>query len=194
MTTCKFQHKILLALILILSLSPPFARWVMAEEEASLEHVVLTNTRDDLLCYFDVNGAFTKKIEEAVLNGVPTTFSFRILIYKKKDFWFDKEISELEISSTLKYNSLKKEFSVFRPWKTEKPDITESFEQAKAMMAEIDNLKIMSLSRLSKGKSYQLRLKAELSRVTLPLYLRYVLYFVSLWDFETDWYSIDFVF
>jgi len=36
--------------------------------------------------------------------------------------------------------------------------------------------------------------KAELNKLTLPFHLHYVLFFVSLWDFETDWYTIDFVY
>jgi len=39
-----------------------------------------------------------------------------------------------------------------------------------------------------------LRVKAELEKVRLPLYLHYVLFFVSLWDFETDWYTVDFIY
>jgi len=188
------QKGLVLILTIFFTLSPPLSQCALAGEEPTLEHIVLTNTRDDLICYFDVRGAFTREIEEAVLNGVPTTFSFKILVYKKKDIWFDKEIAEIEISSTLKYNSLKKEFTVSRPWKTKTPDVTTSLEEAKAMMTEIDNLKVMPLSSLSRGENYQIRIKAELSRVTLPLYLHYIFFFVSLWDFETDWYAINFVF
>ena len=61
-------------------------------------------------------------------------------------------------------------------------------------MTEIDNLKIIPLNRLEKGEQYQLRVKAEVSKKTLPLYLHYILFFVSLWDYETDWYTIDFTF
>jgi len=61
-------------------------------------------------------------------------------------------------------------------------------------MTEIDGLKVVPLSNLEKDKRYQLRAKAELSKRTLPFYLHYVLFFVSLWDFETDWYAIDFTY
>ena len=61
-------------------------------------------------------------------------------------------------------------------------------------MAEIDRLKVVPLNQLEKGRQYQLRAKAQLDKLTLPLYLHYVLFFVSLWDFETDWYTIDFIF
>jgi hypothetical protein len=33
---------------------------------------------------------------------------------------------------------------------------------------------------------------AQLDKIRLPFYLHYVLFFVSLWDFETDWYAVDF--
>ena len=61
-------------------------------------------------------------------------------------------------------------------------------------MAEIDSLKIIPLSMLEKGRHYQIQAKAELSKLTLPFYLHYVLFFVSLWDFETDLYALDFIY
>jgi hypothetical protein len=165
---------------------------VAAEESAIIKNIKLANTRDDLLSYFDVNHAFTEKINQAVLNGIPTTFSFYINLYKTDGSWFNKNISSIQIKSTLKYNSLKKEFSVSRPWKNEKAIITKSFEEAKSLMTDIDNLKVISLAQLVKGDKYQLRIKAELDKVTLPLSLHYVLFFVSYWDFETNWYVINF--
>ena len=69
-----------------------------------------------------------------------------------------------------------------------------SFEEAQNLMTDIDSLTIAPLSQLEKGKQYQIRAKAQLNEMTLPLYLHYVLFFVSLWDFETDWYTIDFLY
>ena len=165
-----------------------------AEETASIENIKLANTRDDLLTYFDIKQAFTEKINQAVLNGVSTSFSFYIALYKTDGSWFDKKISDIQIKSTLKYNSLKKEFSVLKPWKDEKAIVTQSFEEAKSLMTEIDNLKIIPLNQLVKGDKYQLRIKAKLDKVTLPLSLHTVFFFVSFWDFETNWYLINFTY
>lgn len=168
---------------------------VMADDEnALIENIKLANTRDDLLTYFDVKQAFTEKINEAILNGIPTTFSFYINLYKTDGSWFDKKVASVEIKSTLKYNSLKKEFSVTRPWKEGVDVTTSSFEEAQALMTEIDNLKIVGLNKLVKGDKYQLRIKAELDKVTLPLSLHHVLFFVSFWDFKTNWYVINFTY
>jgi hypothetical protein len=61
-------------------------------------------------------------------------------------------------------------------------------------MTTIDSLKIVPLQQLVKGSQYQIRTKAELSKLKLPFYLHHVLFFLSLWDFRTDWYTIDFIF
>lgn len=166
----------------------------LAENNAVIENIKLANTRDDLLTYFDVKKAFTPKINEAVLNGIPTTFSFYVTLYKTQGSWFDKKISDIQIKSTLKYNSLKKNFSVLRSWKDKDAVIAQTFKEAKSLMTEIDNLKILPLNQLTKGDKYQLRIKAKLDRVTLPLSLHYVLFFVSFWDFETNWYVINFTY
>lgn len=167
---------------------------VMAENTALIENIKLANTRDDLLTYFDVKQAFSDKIVEAVQSGIPTTFSFYVTLYKTDGSWFDKKVSDIQIKSTLKYDPLKKEYTVIRRWKEDKETLTQSFENAKSLMTEIDNLKIIGLKHLVKGDKYQLRIKAELDKVTLPLSLHYVLFFVSFWDFETNWYLINFTY
>jgi hypothetical protein len=72
--------------------------------------------------------------------------------------------------------------------------VFKDFAAAKKAMAEVKGLKVAPLQRLIKGNKYQLRVKAELQKVRLPLNLHYVLFFLSLWDFETDWYTVDFTY
>src|SRR3989339_908835 len=167
-----------------------FPSFVIAKDMAEIQDIRLVNTRDDLLTYFEITQAFSDKINQAVLNGVPTTFSFYIALYKSDGSWLDKNIADIKIKSTIKYNSLKKEFSVLRPWKSETPVVTQSFDEAKALMTEIDNLIIIPLNRLVKGDKYQLRIKAELDKVNLPLSLHNIFFFFSYWNFETNWYLI----
>jgi hypothetical protein len=163
-------------------------------QEATLTNIIVTNTRDDLLVYMNVEGAFTEEMKEAILSGVPATFSFIVRLYMARNFWLDKEMADLEVTHTIKYDNLKKEFEVRRSWEKNRPRITKSFAEARNWMSEISSLPVAPLADLQKGTQYQLRLKAQLREVTLPFYLHYVLFFVSLWDFETDWYSIDFIY
>lgn len=163
-------------------------------EDAILTNIIVTNTRDDLLLYLTVKNAFPAKIEETITSGVPAAFSFYINLYRVRSFWPDKEVTEMEVTNAIKYDNLKKEYVVTRSWEGNQPMTVKSFEEAKKLMTEIDSLSIVALQKLEKGRQYQIRAKAKLSRLTLPFYLHYVLFFVSLWDFETDWYTIDFIY
>jgi hypothetical protein len=186
----RFSRKTCLVILSVLFLvqNAAFA------QDATLTNIIVTNTRDDLLVYLSVEGAFRAEMKKAILSGVPTTFSFFINLNRVRNLWIDKEIAEIKITHTIKYDNLKKEFIIKRSWENDKPVVTQSFREARRLMSEIDSLKIVPLSRLEKGRQYQIEAKAELSKVTLPFYLHYVLLFVSFWDFETDWYTIDFIY
>ena len=185
----KRYHSII-AIVCLIMIGPHLV-WA---QDARLANIIVTNTRDDLLIYLTVEGAFREEMVEAIKSGVPTTFSFFVNLYRKRTLWLDKEIAEVRVTNTVKYNNLKKEFVIKRSWEGDKPITVQSFDEAQKLMSEVDSLKIVPLKALQRGKQYQIQAKAELSKVTLPFYLHYILFFISMWDFETDWYTIDFVY
>ena len=143
----KNIHKIFL---IILCLTLVTSHIGAANHEARLENIIITNTRDDLLVFLQVEGAFTDKLKTAVLSGVPITFSFFINLHQVRNIWFDKKLAGQRITHTLKYDNLKKEFIVKRSWDKDKILSTESFEEAQRLMADIDSLKIVPLTKLEK--------------------------------------------
>ncbi|NVM20730.1 MAG: DUF4390 domain-containing protein [Desulfobacterales bacterium] len=164
-------------------------------QDARITEVIVTNTRDDLILYFRVRGCFTEDLEQAILSGVPTTFTFLALLDRVRNFWKDKNIARLEIHHTVKYNNLKNEFVITSSEGNGRPIVVNSLSEAKSIMAEVGNLRIAKLETLEKDLRYQVRIKAELSKITLPFYLHYVFrFFLFLWDFETDWYTTDFMY
>jgi hypothetical protein len=163
-------------------------------QEARLTRITVSNTRDDLLLYFTLEGAFTEKMQEAIISGVPASFSFYITLHRVRNLWLDREIADIKLTHTIKFNNLKKEYTIKRSWKEEDPIVTQSYQEAQRLMTEVDSLKVYPLKGLNKGNQYQIRAMAEVSKMTLPFYLHYVLLFVSFWDFETDWYTIDFIY
>jgi len=163
-------------------------------QEARIKNITISSTEDKLLVSLEVEGAFTQDVMEAILRGVPADFSFLIKLDRSRSWWTDEELADLEVTHTIKYDNLKKEFSVFRSWIDKKPIVTQSLAEAQSLMTRIEGLEIIDIHRMQKNEQYELRVKAELSKMTLPFYLHYVFYFVSLWDFETDWHSVVFVF
>ncbi len=166
----------------------------LGAKDAALDNIILSNTNEDLVLYLQLEGAFTDKIRQAVLSGMPTSFEFVIHLNQVRLLWFDDKIADIQVVHTVKYDNLKKEFTVRRSWKGNEPEVTGSFEEAQALMNRIEGLKFIPLSRMEKGAQYQLRTKAEVSKRTLPFNLHNILFFVSLWDVETDWYVIDFTY
>jgi hypothetical protein len=185
---CLRMWVVVLAAILVAYPCPSMAG------EARLSNLIVTNTNNDLLVYTTVEGAFHEKMIKAIESGVPTTFSFFIMLYQTRSIWFDKTLADIEVSHTIRYNSLKKEYLVERSWENNLLRSVKSLDDARRLMTDIDGLRILPLSKLEKGKQYQVLVRARLSKVTLPYHLHYVLFFMSLWDFETDWYSVDFVY
>ena len=165
-----------------------------AAQDATLSNIIVTNTNKDLLVYLNVEGAFREQTVNAIMSGMPASFSFFVMLYQKRSMWFDKAIANIEIVNSIKYNNLKKVFIIERSWENGKIRTAQSLQEAQKLMSDVDGLKIILLNKLEKGKQYQVKAKAQLSKLTLPFYLHYVLFFVSLWDFETDWYTIDFIY
>lgn len=189
----KSLPRVAFALIVIWLIPPTLCP--ADDDDARLTNIIVTNTQKELLLYLSVKDAFPERIRNTIESGVPATFSFFIKLYKVRNFWPDKPIADLTVTHTIKYDTLRKEYLVGRSWDgTTQPQSTPSFEEAKKLMVDIDSLAVVPLNLLDKEKRYQIRAKAKLSELTLPFYLHYVLFFVSLWDFETDWYTIDFVY
>ena len=180
-----------IAVLIVLILLPGF---VVFAQDARLTRITVSNTRDNLLLYLKLEGAFTEKMQQAILSGVPATFSYYVSLHRVRGFWLDKELADIKITNTVEYDNLKKEYTVRRSWKAEQPILTQSFQEAQRFMTEINGLVVYPLEGLKKGGQYQIRTMAEMSKRTLPWKMHYVLFFVSLWDFETDWYTIDFIF
>jgi hypothetical protein len=180
------------SLILPLSILLFFAAATAYGRKAYLTDIVVTNTRDHLLLYFTVNDCFTPQMNAAIESGLNMTFVFFVKVSEKRPLLWDRVIASTEISHSIKYDHLKNVYEVRLSENSDKPVVVKSFEDAKKLMAEVAGLKLVPLQNLRKGGSYQVRMMAELDRIKLPLYLHYVLFFLSLWDFETDWAAVDF--
>jgi hypothetical protein len=177
-----------LVIFLLFYISPKLS----LARETRLSDIIVTNTRDHLLVYFDVRDCFTAEMNKAILNGISTKFTFIVKLYEVRNAWFDHKVADIRLTHNIQYNTLKNEFNLFLPEHNKKKLKAKDFDDAKKLMAEVVALKVARLDKLKRGIHYQLRMKAELDKIELPFYLNYVFFFLSLWDFETDWYSVIF--
>jgi hypothetical protein len=185
----KFLSLFLIIVFLIFSGSSP--AW---SKLAQITDIIVTNNQENLLVYFYTKGCFTPDMNKAIQNGIPTTFTFLIELYKPRSLWPNKRLASLRLHHTIKYDSLRDEYSILLSERGNQIFTVKEFGKAQEMMADVSNIQLIPLNNLERNNQYQVRIKAELNKVRLPMYLHYLLFFVSLWDFETDWYVVDFVY
>jgi hypothetical protein len=184
------MKRLCLFLIAALSLALP-SKAACSTPKASIEDIILTSSRDHLLLYFTVKDCFSEDIRKAVQNGIKTTFNFYVTLHETRSILWNKEIASILVTHHILYDNLKKVYLVELPERGKTMEFKDMDAAGKAM-AEIVGLEVVTLDRLEKGKRYQVRMKAELDRITLPFRLHYIFFFVSFWDYETDWYSVEF--
>ena len=161
--------------------------------DAKIADIVVTSNDNSVTVYAKVTNCFTRKMESAILSGVPTTFTFLIDLYQEKANWFDEKMSGVIVKQTIKYDNVKKVFYVSSAGGQKQTEFQE-FDEAKKAMSELNGIAMSSVLDLRNEKSYYVLVKAKLDEIRLPLHMEYVLFFVSLWDFETDWYRQKVVF
>jgi len=165
-------------------------------EKAVISDLLLTNSPEHLLVYFRLKNPFTKKMEDAILAGIPTTFVSYIELYQERHYWFDREIASVEVKHTIKYDAVKKIFFVTF---SSDDNVSEAqqhtdFSAAKEAMSDVNGIVLASLGNLERGRRYHVLVKSRMDRFRLPLHMEYVFFFVSLWDFETPWFREDFTY
>lgn len=149
---------------------------------------------------FTVNGALTEEIMQAINSGIPTSFTYIVKLYRSRTFLPDKHIKTYRFNHTVKYDNLQKTYNLIlnrRAFGYSNIELkVADVEEMKALMVNVDKVSFIPEEAFMSGYTYRLAVKAELDVVKLPLalVLDYVLFFVKLWDFETDWYEYRFTY
>ena len=159
--------------------------------EPEIKDILITNDMENVLLYARLVNGFKPDMELAVLAGIPATFTMQVEVYQERSFSWDKKIFRQEIKRSIKYDNLKKTFSVSSSNKKE-PVIFTEFESAQKAMSDFNGIVAVPLSALKKGRSYYALIKIKIDKARLPLHMEYVFFFVSYWDFETSLYRQNF--
>ena len=164
---------------------------VRAQMDPRMTDILVTSGKGEMLLYARLVDGFKKEMEDAILAGVPAVFTIELDVYQERSYLWDRHILRKEIRRTIKYDNLKKNF-VIATNGLGQPAILTNFESAQKAMAELNGIPVVALSNLSKGERYYVQVRVKIDRVRLPFKMEYVLFFVSLWDFETPLYKIKF--
>jgi len=176
-------------LMIVVTVTKPVL--VQADMEPRMTDILITNNTGNVLLYARLVDCFKKEMEAAILAGVPAVFTIQLDVYQERSYLWNKHIVSKEIRRIIKYDILKKIFSITTNG-VNQPVIFQDFESAQKAMADLNEISVIPISYLDKGYNYHARIKVKIDKVRLPFNMEYVLFFVSLWDFETPLYKIRF--
>ncbi len=169
----------------------PFAA---SDQSPEIKDIIVTTSDPDLLFFATVKNCFTPEMIKDVKNGIPIIFTFHLELVKTSRNWVDTTLVKSSVTHTMTFDSDKKEYHIAFSDQQDKVVTTVDLEQAKQLMAELNGVKVITLARLVPDAPYAIHFKITLKKGSLPLGLQRILPFSSIWDFETDWRTIEFRF
>ena len=183
-----FKNLIIAATLTLISVLFPT---LLSAKETVIKNVIISNSYNHLHIQFQLANSFSKKMEEAIKTGIPTTFTYYINLYQKRPFWNDKLVTAVTLSKTLKYDNLKDEYVV--AGEKGKPNgeedlVLSSLFEAKKIMNKVLLPSYYPMWKLERNKDYYVKIKATSKGVEPPRYLHYLLFFLKWMNFETDWF------
>lgn len=182
---------ILSSLLLLLIALFGWAGSAGAVEKELVRDLVVANSNRDLLLYFQVGEIFRPDMEEGVLNGIPASLTFLVVLRELKDGQPGRPLAELTINHTLSYDALRE---AFRLNLSEVPAVQTrtSLDQARKMLTEVNGVPVVGLDSLRPGGEYDLAVKVRLEGKSLPLSINYLAPFWKSGEHESVWYHVQF--
>jgi len=164
----------------------------IAEESPEIKDIIITTSDSDLLLFATVKNGFTQKMLNDVRNGVPVVFTFHMELIKTDGKWFNTTLVESAATHTLSYDAASSTYKVVLSYQDGKVVTTADLDHAKQLMAEFNGVKVIALTQLVPDAPYAIRFKVTLKEGSLPFGVHRLLPITALWDFETDWRTIEF--
>ncbi|WP_073615267.1 DUF4390 domain-containing protein [Desulfopila aestuarii] len=161
-------------------------------DSVDFTELVVTTSATHLILFGVIANAFSEEMVSGLKSGIPIDFSFFVELLEK-DGGKDKEmLVKTQFRHTLTYDTLKDNYKVELEELSNKITPYPELSEAQRAMSEVNGAQIIELAKLAPNRTYKLRIRADLFKQTLPLSLHHILPFVSWWDRETDWHTLEF--
>jgi len=159
--------------------------------EPKIYDFTVSNSRDRLLAYFSLKNGCPPYVQIALESGIIVRYIYEVELQAPR-FLMKKRLSRIFIFRTLTYDNLKGEYRVsFGP---DAPRVVSvrTLEEAELLAFEINDISVISLSELPKGKTYILRVRVKMEKAASSLPFKGLLNLFSSWGYRTKWHEIRF--
>jgi hypothetical protein len=161
------------------------------DRKAAFKELTATTSETHLIVFALLQNSFNTEMIETLHSGIPLRFSFFIEFTKITENWPEEQVASLNFQHIMSFDTLKETYKVTLEEENYRVLSFRSLFDAQKTMNEVNGLRVVELQQLIPENRYRLRIRAELYRKTLPMSLHSIFPFLTWWDVETDWHTLE---
>jgi hypothetical protein len=144
---------------------------------------------------YHLNARIDLPISEAVrhglVEGVPLTLEVDLDIERVRQLLPNSRVAELTQRYRLQYNAVTARY-ILRNENSGQQESLGTVDEAIAHLSEVHSLPALDRALIAADRRYEGRVKARIDFGTVPFTLRLLMFWVSDWHRESDWYAWTF--
>ncbi|HTC39334.1 MAG TPA: DUF4390 domain-containing protein [Steroidobacteraceae bacterium] len=144
---------------------------------------------------YHLNARIDLPISEAVrrglVEGVPLTLEVDLDIERVRQLLPNSRVAELTQRYRLQYNAVSARY-ILRNENSGQQESLGTVDEAIAHLSEVHSLPALDKALIAADRRYEGRVKAKIDFGTVPFTLRLLMFWVSDWHRESDWYEWTF--
>jgi len=184
------KRKNLISFLLLLILFAPKPLFATGSER--IRNVVTEVIDQEIVVTAELVDGFNRQIINDIHDGIPKDFYYYLLLKRKQKNWFDEEILAKTIRYTVKYDTLKKKYTIVqRDGERVVENTVDDIEAMKRIVTKIDRVKLAPTSFLRSRHRYYVSVKSQMKAAKLPFYVDYFLFFIPFLEIDTPWADSD---
>ena len=170
-------------------LAPPAS---LADERIGVMAAALERPRDDTTGAIVLNATFEfelpQALEEAVQKGIALYFNIEFELFRKRWYWFDRQVASQALTYRLSYSPLTRQYRLARGGLSQPFD---TLEEALALMKSVRNWKVMDRAQIAPREDFeaQVRMRLDVSQLPKPFQVNAIT--SREWSLASDWREVQ---
>ena len=130
-------------------------------------------------------------VRRGLVEGVPLTLEVDLDIERVRQLLPNSRVAELTQRYRLQYNAVSARY-ILRNENSGQQESLGTIDEAIAHLSEVHSLPALDKALIAADRRYEGRVKAKIDFGTVPFTLRLLMFWVSDWHRESDWYAWTF--
>jgi hypothetical protein len=133
----------------------------------------------------------SEAVQRGLVEGVPLTLEVDLDIERVRQLLPNSRVAELTQRYRLQYNAVTARY-ILRNENSGQQESLGTVDEAIAHLSEVHSLPALDKALIAADRRYEGRVKARIDFGTVPFTLRLLMFWVSDWHRESDWYAWTF--